>query len=87
MARAAVAREHRRVDFHRLPRVLGWRTSHAVLRTPRDEVVRPAGFRSRLFARFTQASHPVLIAAVGAAFAISFDTDQPGGPLLAHRLA
>jgi high-affinity nickel-transport protein len=54
--------------------ILGSRTSHAVLRTPRDEVVRPAGFRSRLFARFTQASHPVLIAAVGAAFAISFDT-------------
>jgi high-affinity nickel-transport protein len=44
------------------------------VRTPSGEVVRPAGFRSRLFARFTQASHPVLIAAVGAAFAISFDT-------------
>ena len=54
--------------------VLGVANLRAVLRTPRDEVVRPAGFRSRLFARFTQASHPVLIAAVGAAFAISFDT-------------
>jgi len=54
--------------------ILGVANLHAVLRTPRDEVVRPAGFRSRLFARFTQASHPVLIAAVGAAFAISFDT-------------
>jgi high-affinity nickel-transport protein len=54
--------------------ILGMANLHAVLRTPRGEVVRPAGFRSRLFARFTQASHPVLIAAVGAAFAISFDT-------------
>ena len=54
--------------------LLGIANLHAVLRTPRDQVVRPAGFRSRLFARLTQASHPVLIAAVGAAFAISFDT-------------
>ena len=54
--------------------LLGIANLMAVLRTPRDEVVRPAGFRSRLFARLTRASHPVLIAAVGAAFAISFDT-------------
>jgi high-affinity nickel-transport protein len=45
-----------------------------VLRTPRGEVVRAVGLRSRLFRRLTQAEHPVLIAAVGAAFALSFDT-------------
>jgi len=54
--------------------LLGTANLMSVLRTPRGEVVRPAGFRTRLFARLTQASHPVLIAAVGAAFAISFDT-------------
>jgi high-affinity nickel-transport protein len=46
----------------------------AVVRTPRGQVVRPVGMRSRLFARFTEADHPVVIAAVGAAFALSFDT-------------
>jgi len=54
--------------------LLGIANVAAVVRTPTGEVVRPAGFRGRLFARLTQASHPVLIAAVGAAFAISFDT-------------
>jgi len=46
----------------------------AVLRTPRGEMVRPVGLRSRLFERLARAEHPVLIAAVGAAFALSFDT-------------
>jgi high-affinity nickel-transport protein len=32
------------------------------------------GLRSRLFARLARAEHPVLVAAVGAAFALSFDT-------------
>ena len=54
--------------------LLGIANLAAVLRTPRSEVVRAAGVRSRLFERFTRAEHPVLIAAVGAAFAISFDT-------------
>lgn len=54
--------------------LLGFANLHAVLRTPRDEVVRPVGMRSRLFARLTRAEHPVLVAAVGAAFALSFDT-------------
>ena len=36
--------------------------------------MRPVGLRSRIFARLTRAEHPVLIAAVGAAFALSFDT-------------
>lgn len=54
--------------------LLGIANLAAVVRTPRGEVVRAAGVRSRLFERFTRAEHPVLIAAVGAAFAISFDT-------------
>lgn len=54
--------------------LLGVANLCAVARTPRDEVVRAAGLRSRLFERLTRAEHPVLVAAVGAAFAISFDT-------------
>ena len=54
--------------------LLGFANLAAVIRTPRGEVVRPAGLRSRLFARLVRAEHPVVIAAVGAAFAISFDT-------------
>jgi high-affinity nickel-transport protein len=54
--------------------LLGAANLTAVVRTPRGEVVRPVGLRSRLFARLTRAEHPVLIAAVGAAFALSFDT-------------
>lgn len=54
--------------------LLGVANLLAVARTPRGERVRPVGLRSRLFERFTRAGHPVLIAAVGAAFALSFDT-------------
>jgi high-affinity nickel-transport protein len=54
--------------------LLGIANLAAVLRTPTGEVVRPVGMRSRLFARLTRAEHPVLVAAVGAAFALSFDT-------------
>ena len=54
--------------------VLGVANLLAVVRTPKDEVVRAVGLRSRFFARLTRAEHPVLIAAVGAAFALSFDT-------------
>lgn len=54
--------------------LLGFANLAAVMRTPRGEVVRAVGLRSRLFERFTRAEHPVLIAAVGAAFALSFDT-------------
>ena len=54
--------------------LLGVANLLAVLRTPRDQVVRAVGLRSRLFARLTRAEHPVLIAAVGATFALSFDT-------------
>lgn len=54
--------------------LLGAANLAAVLRTPRGDLVRPVGMRSRLFERLTRAEHPVLIAAVGAAFALSFDT-------------
>jgi len=46
----------------------------AILRTPLGEVVRPVGAKSRVFANLTKASHPLVIASVGAAFAVSFDT-------------
>jgi high-affinity nickel-transport protein len=54
--------------------LLGIANLAAVARTPRGELVRAVGVRSRLFERLTRAEHPVLIAAVGAAFALSFDT-------------
>lgn len=45
-----------------------------VLRSAPDQVVRPVGLKGRFVKRFTEASHPVVIASVGAAFALSFDT-------------
>jgi high-affinity nickel-transport protein len=45
-----------------------------VFRSERDQVVRPVGFKGRFLRRFSETSHPVVIAAVGAAFALSFDT-------------
>ncbi|MEO5693951.1 MAG: nickel transporter [Usitatibacter sp.] len=54
--------------------LLGVANLAAAWRTPRGQLVRAVGLRSRVFARLTQAEHPVLIAAVGAAFALSFDT-------------
>jgi hypothetical protein len=54
--------------------LLGVANLSAVARTPRGEVVKAAGVRGRLFERLTRAEHPVLVAAVGATFAISFDT-------------
>ncbi len=54
--------------------LLGVANLAAAWRTPRGQLVRAVGLRSRLFARLAQAEHPVLIAAVGAAFALSFDT-------------
>lgn len=54
--------------------LLGVANLLAVMRTPRGEVVRAVGLRGRLFSRLIRAEHPVLIAAVGAAFALSFDT-------------
>jgi nickel/cobalt transporter (NiCoT) family protein len=54
--------------------LLGVANLAAVMRTPRGEMVRAVGLRGRAFERFTRAEHPILIAAVGAAFALSFDT-------------
>lgn len=45
-----------------------------VLRTPASEVVRLAGVRGRLFARLLRTASPVGIIAIGALFAVSFDT-------------
>ena len=46
----------------------------AVWRTPRDKIVRHMGLRARWLARFTRTDHPIVIASVGALFALSFDT-------------
>jgi high-affinity nickel-transport protein len=55
--------------------VLGCANLVAVLRTPPGQPVPLAGMRTNwLSARVAQASHPAIIAAVGAAFAISFDS-------------
>jgi high-affinity nickel-transport protein len=54
--------------------LLGAANLAAVMHTPRGEMVRPVGLRSRFLQRLMRAEHPVLIAAVGAAFALSFDT-------------
>jgi high-affinity nickel-transport protein len=54
--------------------LLGFANLVAVVRTPRGELVQVVGFRGRLFERLMRVEHPVLIAAVGATFALSFDT-------------
>src|SRR5438045_4858309 len=55
--------------------VLGCGNLIAVLRTPAGQPVALAGMRAHwLPARLAQASHPAIIAAVGAAFGISFDS-------------
>lgn len=46
----------------------------AVFRARPDQVVRMAGLKGRWLGKLNQASHPVLIACVGALFALSFDT-------------
>ena len=46
----------------------------AALRAGPDEVVKPAGLKGRLLGRLGRVSHPLLIALVGALFALSFDT-------------
>jgi nickel/cobalt transporter (NiCoT) family protein len=54
---------------------LGTANIAMALRTPRGRAVALVGVRSRLLpARLAEASHPAVIAAVGAAFALSFDT-------------
>jgi nickel/cobalt transporter (NiCoT) family protein len=46
----------------------------AVLRAAPGEIVRTVGIRGRLLGSIVETSHPVVIASVGAAFALSFDT-------------
>jgi len=46
----------------------------AVFRASPGQVVRMAGLKGRWLGKLSQASHPVLIACVGALFALSFDT-------------
>ena len=53
---------------------LGSVNLYAVFRAPKDQPLRIVGLRGRWLARFSRTSHPVLIATVGAAFALSFDT-------------
>lgn len=47
---------------------------YAVLATPQNETVTPVGLRSRLVGRAFASDHPLMIAALGALFAISADT-------------
>jgi len=55
--------------------VLGVANLLMLFRTPADRPVPLAGIRSRWFAeQLGRTSHPVLIASIGAAFALSFDT-------------
>ena len=61
--------------------VLGVANLVLLLRTPGDRPVPLAGIRSRWFAeQLGRTSHPVFIASIGAAFALSFDT-------ISHALA
>ena len=53
---------------------LGVVNLQAVFHSPRDQPLRVAGFKGRWLARLSRTGHPVLIATVGAAFALSFDT-------------
>lgn len=53
---------------------LGFVNLREVFRAAPDQAVRPVGFKGRFLRRFTETSHPLVIAAVGAAFALSFDT-------------
>lgn len=53
---------------------LGAVNLRAVFRAAPGEMVRAEGLKGRWLGRMSEASHPVVIAAVGAAFALSFDT-------------
>jgi len=53
---------------------LGLINLRAVLQAAPGETVRPLGLKGRLFSRLQRTERPLLIAAVGALFALSFDT-------------
>jgi nickel/cobalt transporter (NiCoT) family protein len=54
--------------------VIGCLNLMAVFRAPSDELVRPIGLKGQLLGSLRQVSHPLLVALVGALFALSFDT-------------
>lgn len=54
--------------------VLGIGNTVAVFRTPAHRVVELKGVKGRLLGRIAETSHPAVIATIGAAFALSFDT-------------
>lgn len=54
--------------------LLGALNLYAVFSTPSHEMVTPLGFKGRMLGSLNHAGHPVLVALVGALFAISFDT-------------
>lgn len=54
--------------------LLGFANLREVMRAAPDQPVRPVGLKGRFLRRFSETSHPLMIAAVGAAFALSFDT-------------
>ena len=54
--------------------LLGMINLYAVFSTPSHEMVRLAGIKGRWLKNLRNAGHPVLIALVGALFALSFDT-------------
>jgi high-affinity nickel-transport protein len=53
---------------------LGLLNLYAVFSTPSHEMVRPLGLKGRWLGSLSNASHPALVALVGALFAFSFDT-------------
>ena len=53
---------------------LGLANIVAVFRTPADRVVQLSGFKGRWLGRLAGTGHPAVIAMIGAAFALSFDT-------------
>lgn len=54
--------------------LLGSLNLAAVLRAGPDELVQPIGLKGQLLGKLRHASHPALVALVGALFALSFDT-------------
>jgi high-affinity nickel-transport protein len=54
--------------------LLGVLNLYAVFSTPSHEMVQMVGFKGRWLSSLKSASHPALIALVGALFALSFDT-------------
>lgn len=53
---------------------LGLVNLYAVLSTAPDEIVQPIGLRGRFLGRLWRVDHPAAVMAVGALFALSFDT-------------